>query len=306
MAATLLVAGVALVGSLTLVLFAWGWILLKTDPPVPAYLVRQRRRKKKALPQDDGGPLTGLFDGVGRPFGPLLLSILGPEQVRRARQRIAAAGKTNAVSVEEYARRRAGSIVLFGVLGILLLLLQYWAAGVVFIALGQLWVDGQLWLLGRKRSDEIERQLPDFLDILAVTVSAGLGFRHALTRVTETVTGPLAEEFTVAISQMDLGTPRREAFQQLRARNSSPSLNQFLTAVLQAEELGAPLSEALVGISADMRQNTAQQARRRAARTAPRIQLVVVFALVPAFLLLFIGALIITLLSGDGIGSVFG
>lgn len=305
MATSLVLTAVALGGGLCVVVFAWGWVLAKTDPPVPRYLVRTPVRRRTSLPKTQAGPLTGLFEAVGRPFREPLRSVLGPDRLSRARHRIGAAGLTNALTPDVYLVRRAGAIVLFGVSGVLFCLLQWWFVAVVFIVLGQVWVDGQLWLLARRRSDEIERKLPDFLDVLAVTVSAGLGFRRALARVTESMPGALAEEFSIAIHQMDLGTSRRDAFGQLKARNRSPSLNRFLTAVLQAEELGSPLSEALVEIATDMRQNTAQVARRRAARVAPRIQLVVTFLLVPGALILFIGSILITLFGEGGIG-VFG
>lgn len=306
MTQALLLTGAAVAAGVVVILLAWGWVMVKTDPPVPRYLVRPPARRKAQLPRDEGGPLTAVFQGIGRPFAGLLASLVGPERMRRAQRRIGAAGKANILTPERYAARRAGAIVLFGVLGVLLFLTRQWFAGVLFIVFGQVWVDAQLYLMGRRRSEEIERQLPDFLDILAVTVSAGLGFRRALERVTESVSGALSEEFTVALHQMELGTSRRDAFRQLRDRNNSPSLNQFMTAVLQAEELGAPLSEALIEIATDMRHNTAQVARRKAARTAPRIQLVVTFFLVPGALILFVGALVMAFAKGGGAGGVLG
>lgn len=299
------IAAVAVGGGVCVVLFAWGFLLTTTDPPVPRYLVRTPVRRRRPLPKGQGGPLTALLESVGRPGARLLGSLLSPGQLDRGRRRIGAAGMANTVDTDRYLARRAGAALLFGGFGVLFCLLRIWLPGLVFILLGLIWVDAQLWLLGRKRGAAIERQLPDFLDVLAVTVSAGLGFRRALGRVTESTSGPLAEEFGLAIQQMDLGTPRRDALGQLRQRNNSPSLNKFLTAVLQAEELGAPLTGALIGIASDMRRNSAQLARRRAARTAPRIQLVVTFLLVPGALLLFIGALLITLVQRGGLG-VFG
>lgn len=306
MTAAALVLLAAAIGAASIVLFAWGWVLVKTDPPVPRYLIAQRRRRRAPLPKDQSGPLSGLLDAVGRPFAGMLVTMLGEDQLNRARHRIAAAGKSSAMTTDGYARRRAGSIVITLVLGVMLCVLEYWGSGLALIALGQVWVDLHLWLLARKRAEEIERQLPDFLDVLAVTVSAGLGFKHALTRVTESTPGALSEEFNLALHQMELGTSRRDAFRQLRGRTNSTTLNQFLTAVLQAEELGSALSDALVGIANDMRQNTAQLARRRAARIAPRIQLIVAFVLVPGALLLFFGTLLLSLSDNGGLIGVLG
>ena len=125
------------------------------------------------------------------------------------------------------------------------------------------------------RQEQIERDLPDFLDILAVTVRAGLGYRLALGRVAEALGGPVGEEMLVALRQMALGASRGAAFEALRDRNASEQLWSFVAAQLQAEELGVPLSEALNDIATDMRRAAHQAARRRAARATPRVSLIV-------------------------------
>ena len=71
------------------------------------------------------------------------------------------------------------------------------------------------------RKDDIDRTLPDFLDVLAVVVSAGLGFRQALDRVAEKYEGPWADELRITLRQMDMGVSRRQAFDELRRRNDS-------------------------------------------------------------------------------------
>ena len=121
---------------------------------------------------------------------------------------------------------------------------------------------------GRLRQERIERDLPDFLDILAVTVRAGLGYRSALQRVAESLGGPAGEEILTALRSMDLGATRRDAFLALRTRNDSESLSTFVGAQLQAEELGVPLSEALNDIALDMRR--APPRTRGGGRRGPR------------------------------------
>ena len=85
---------------------------------------------------------------------------------------------------------------------------------------------------------------------------------------------------------MDLGATRREAFQKLRERNDSKTLDNFVAAQLQAEELGTPLADALASIAADTRRMAAQTARRRAQRAAPRITLTAIALLLPATMIL--------------------
>jgi tight adherence protein C len=150
---------------------------------------------------------------------------------------------------------------------------------------------------GRLRQERIERDLPDFMDILAVTVRAGLGYRLALTRVSEALGGPVGEEMLVALRQMSLGASRRSAFEALRDRNASEQLSSFVAAQLQAEELGVPLSEALNDIAHDMRRSAHQAARRRAARATPRVSLVITSLIVPGTMIL----IFVAMLLGSGV-----
>ena len=94
-----------------------------------------------------------------------------------------------------------------------------------------------------------------------------------------------------SLRQMDLGASRRDAFLAMSARNESRSLKSMIAAQLQAEELGVPLSEALNDIAEDMRRAAYQDARRRAARAAPRVSLIVTTLIVPGAMILILVAL---------------
>jgi tight adherence protein C len=93
---------------------------------------------------------------------------------------------------------------------------------------------------------------------------------------------------------MDVGEARRTAFERLRHRNESEALNQFVVALLQAEELGTPLTEALEQIAVEMRRSTAQRERQGAARTSPRVALVVTIIMVPGALVLLVVSLFLS------------
>jgi len=156
----------------------------------------------------------------------------------------------------------------------------------------------------RLRREAIDRDLPDFLDVLAVTVNAGVGFRPALLRVAERFGGPLASEMEHALQQVQHGASVREAFVRLRDRSDSEALGQFVTAFLQSDELGAPLVDALSQIAIDQRREHAQRMRRQAARVAPRVALVTTMVLVPATLVLLLVGLVLG--SGIDFGELFG
>ena len=87
-----------------------------------------------------------------------------------------------------------------------------------------------LWLTvtARKRVEEVERRLPDEVDLLVVSVEAGLGFDLAMAKVTERIKGPLGEEFARALNEMRLGKSRQSALRDITKRVDSPALNSFL------------------------------------------------------------------------------
>jgi alkylated DNA nucleotide flippase Atl1 len=116
--------------------------------------------------------------------------------------------------------------------------------------------------------------------------------------------GVLGEEVAVTLRDLSLGAPRRGAYRDLVDRAGSPEMTRAVGALLQAEELGAPLSRALQGQADALRAGRRQEARETAARAAPKIQLVVAMVMVPAVLLLVLGVLVMEL--ARQVGAVIG
>ena len=159
---------------------------------------------------------------------------------------------------------------------------------IIFAVYGFFWTEVLIRVAIQRRRDDIERTLPDFLDVLAVVVSAGLGFRQALERVSEKYQGPWADELRITLRQMDMGVSRREAFTQLRKRNDSEQVSMFVSALQQGEELGAPIVDTLIQIANDMRRTDAQNARRKAAKAVPKSTLIVTSVMLPATIILIV------------------
>ncbi len=239
------------------------------------------------------GALARFYEYLSDRLAPRAVGMIGERRRDKIRRRLDAAGKPGGMTLERYAGRKAAFTVVMGGAGFLFLLQGRVVLFVTFTVMGFVWID--IWLSGlaRRRQARIERDLPDFLDILAVTVAAGVGFRPALVRVSEALGGPLGEEMMVALRQMDLGFGRRQAFEAVRDRNESESLDVFVTALLQAEELGVPLADALGNLAEDMRRSFYQAARRRAARASPRVSLIVSLLIVPGALVLIIASIIV-------------
>jgi len=264
-------------------------------------LLRDRGPAEKALVlrKDDDGPRTGLFMRVVN----VLAGRLGPRLWRamstRARTRMVRmpdrAGRPGGRDVESEVGRWAAYWALTLLGAALFTLLGAGAASLPLLILGLIGPYILLSRAARLRQERLARDLPDFLDVLSVTVRAGLSYRAALERVADALGGPVGEEITTTLRQMDLGASRRTAFLALRERNSCDALSSFVTAQLQAEELGVPLADTLNDITLDVRRSSHQDARRRAQRAAPRVSLVVTTVLLPASILmimvgLFLGA----------------
>jgi tight adherence protein C len=243
-----------------------------------------------ALALEVGATRTGAVDSVvdrlGMRYAPAVLRLMGPKQVARYRRKIDLAGNPGGLTIDRYAARRAVYGALGGFGGLVFLLQGRIVVALLLFAFAAFWTEVGIWAAIRIRKDVIERTLPDFLDVLAVVVSAGLGFRQALDRVSSKYEGPWADEIRITLRQMDLGVSRRQAFAELRLRNDSEQVAMFVTALQQGEELGAPIVDTLVSIAKDMRRTDAQNARRKAARAVPRATLMITTFMVPATMLL--------------------
>ncbi|PWV58156.1 type II secretion system F family protein [Nocardiopsis sp. L17-MgMaSL7] len=248
--------------------------------------------------------LHRITERIGRPFSRALMASMSEALKASVSSRIEAAGRPDGLTTERYVRRKVGEVAVYGSLAVLVLV----ADSSPMLALLALAFTGltdlNLYVQTQERADEVQTQLPDFLDVLAVTVSAGMSFRAAVARVAVSMPGVLADEFTIALRQMELGTSRREAFETLRRRNRNESLSKFVTAIQQAEELGAPLSDTLVDISKDMRLADAQYMRRKAQRLNPRVTMVTAATLLPGLLILIVGSMFLG--TEINLGTLFG
>ena len=228
-----------------------------------------------------------VFERVAAFLGPRVVPAIRASRRESVDRRLDLAGRPAGLTVQRFYGYKAAGLVLLGG-PFALLLAGGGSPAAVVLAAGIGWFFPDIWVsrAGRVRQERIERELPDFLDILAVTVRAGLGYRLALGRVADALEGPVGEEMLIALRQMELGASRRAAFEALRDRNGSEQLQSFVAAQLQAEELGVPLSEALNDIAADMRRAAHQAARRRAARATPRVSLIVTTLILPGTMIL--------------------
>jgi tight adherence protein C len=147
----------------------------------------------------------------------------------------------------------------------------------------------------RRRARVMAAELPPVLELLDVAVRAGLAPARAMGEVGRRRHGALAAELRAAAARIELGVPRAQALATLEARCPVADVGRLVAALERTERHGAPLGPALAALALDARARHAQRLRERAARAAPKIQLVVALLLVPA-VMLAVGAALATAL----------
>ncbi|MDD2426995.1 MAG: type II secretion system F family protein [Eubacteriales bacterium] len=140
-----------------------------------------------------------------------------------------------------------------------------------------------------KRSDQIRKSLPDFLDMLYVSVEAGLGFDAALRMTAEKFPGPFSEEIMKSLYDISKGRDRKEALRAVSYRTQVKEVNSFITAVIQAEALGSDIASMLRVQSEFMRINRQQWAQTKAAQMPMKMLFPLIFLMLPALFIVILG-----------------
>jgi tight adherence protein C len=140
-----------------------------------------------------------------------------------------------------------------------------------------------------QRAARLRSELPETLDLLAITVEAGLGLEGAMAVVVERSQGPLADEISRTLQEMGLGLSRHDALVHLRQRSQVSELSSFVQALIQADALGMPLGRVLKAQAAEMRLRRRQWARERAAKLPVKILFPLIACIFPAVLVVVLG-----------------
>lgn len=132
-----------------------------------------------------------------------------------------------------------------------------------------------------ERLHKITRQLPDVLDLLTVAVEAGLGFDAACDKVVEKMTGPIPDEFSLTLRHIRMGQSRREAFKDMADRVDQQDMNGFISAIVQADQLGVSIGQVLRIQSDQLRERRRQRAEEEAAKAPVKMMIPLVFFIFP-------------------------
>lgn len=148
-----------------------------------------------------------------------------------------------------------------------------------------MWLGNQI----KKRQKALTRALPDALDLLTISVEAGLGFDVALQRVTDKSDNELSREFKRVLADVRLGRSRREALRDLGERNGVEDLKTFTAAIIQADQLGVSMSKILRLQSDQMRMKRRQRAEEEAQKAPVKMLIPMVFLIFPAIFVVLLG-----------------
>jgi tight adherence protein C len=168
-----------------------------------------------------------------------------------------------------------------GTLGILL--------AILFAFVGFMLPDLFVSFKARSRRDEIRAELPDALDLLAVSVEAGLGFDAAISKLTEHMEGPLIEEFALTLGEMRIGESRSNALQKMVDRVQAPELAAFVRAIIQADQLGISLGRILRVQATDTRNKRQAAAEEKAMKAPIKMLFPTALFIFPSMFLIILG-----------------
>ena len=217
------------------------------------------------------------------------------QNVERIRQQLLEAGAPKGLGPTEFIGLR---FVIGGGLGGLLLFLMLISRPSLLMIVGVPTAIGVLgfmmpgiWLSRRvkTRKTEITRALPDVIDLLTISVEAGLGFDPALGRVVEKWDNALTRELGRMLSEMRMGSSRRDAMREVAARVNVEDLNTFISAVVQADQLGVSISQVLRMQSKQMRLRRRQRAEEQAHKAPLKMLFPMIFLIFPSIYIVILG-----------------
>jgi len=254
------------------------------------YEVESVRERELLVPLRDRAlaPVLAGLSALGRRFTP-------QGYVEQARAKLVTAGYGDQASVDRYLAIRVVSIVMAPIAAYLAFKYVPVSGVGKLLAVGlaaAAFVLGPDSILDRRVQDrqyEIRRRLPDVMDLLVISVEAGLGFEQALDRTIAAVPGPLTEEFSRMLGEVRAGASRADALRALDHRTNVPEIRSFVLAILQADTFGVSIGRVLRAQADEMRIKRRQLAQERAAKAPVKMLVPMVFCIFPALFVVVLG-----------------
>lgn len=228
------------------------------------------------------------------------------DHAERLHEKIEAAGNPPGATTDRIVAMKAAGFAGFLVISMLVCLVFGLAFGPTLIVVIGASLVGylapNLWLYQKAydRAKLSESALPDALDLLTISVEAGLGFDAALARVARHTEGPLAEEFARLLQEMQLGAARSEALRKMADRTRLPDVKGFVSAMVQADAFGIPIGAVLRVQSSEMRTKRRQRAEEKAQKVPVKVLFPLMFCILPCLFIAVMGPGVISLMDSFG------
>jgi tight adherence protein C len=237
-------------------------------------------------------PVLGKLTEIGRRLQPA-------GYADKVRQKFVYAGEPSAEAVDRFLATQVLCIV-GGVLGAIVAFIAFTGmlklgAVALFLLAGLL---GPTAILNRRvaeREHDLRVQLPDILDLLTISVEAGLGFEQALDRTVASVPGPLSDEFARMLGEVRAGASRADAMRALEARCNVPEVRSFVLAILQADTFGVSIGRVLRSQADEMRVKRRQLAQEQAQKAPVKMLFPMIFCIFPALFIVVLGPAMINI-----------
>lgn len=168
------------------------------------------------------------------------------------------------------------------------------------LAIGYLAPNLYLYQKAYDRSEKMQRALPDAIDLLTISVESGLGFDAALQQVARNTDGPLADEFSRALREMQIGQGRADALRGLAERTSVQDVRTFVSAMVQADSFGIPIGQVLRVQSSEIRVKRRQRAEEKAQQVPVKITIPLIFCILPCLFIAVMGPAVINIMDSLG------
>jgi tight adherence protein C len=223
----------------------------------------------------------------------------GSDAPERIRKRLDVAGNPVGWTVERVqAGKVIGAIVLF-LLAVALTTLMGTGITVRIVLIAGAtavgWLGPNLYLYQKvyDRSKRMQRDLPDAIDLMTISVESGLAFDAAVQQVARNTDGPLADEFSRVLREMQIGQGRAQALRGLAERTEVDDLRSFVTAMVQADSFGIPIANVLRIQSSEMRTKRRQTAEEKAQKVPVKITVPLIFCILPTLFIAVMGPAVI-------------
>jgi tight adherence protein C len=236
-------------------------------------------------------PLQNRFAGLGR-------RLSGSDSAERIRKKLDFAGNPPGWTVD---RVMSGKVLgaIAGFAGGVLFSLLLGSPAFKLVVIGGAVVAGffapsmYLYQKAYDRSNRMQRELADAIDLLTISVESGLGFDAALQQVAHNTEGPLAEEFSRVLREMQIGSSRGESLRALAERTTLMDLRSFVSAMVQADAFGIPIANVLRVQSSEMRVKRRQKAEEKAQQVPVKMTIPLIFCILPALFIVVMGPAVI-------------